>query len=249
MINNKRMKTKRLLKNSIFLVFAGIAAVSCNDVEEKLEVLTDVYVINKDFDGEVKSATAYYAYANKSLMSATVAIPNDGGNIELEAQAGSNFNFGKEPENSDFTSTAPVEGSYAFTVKDMDGETQVVTDALSYDGLAVPQFSKINFTGSPITLETEWNAVPETDGYFIKMYNTSGKLIFSGYSVASNVLKYTVTTSTSSGYWSEAAVEGQTYLLQINAFTNDAEANSTNAAYNIQEISVGESQITWGTNN
>lgn len=249
MINNKRMKTKRLLKNSIFLVFAGIAAVSCNDVEEKLEVLTDVYVINKDFDGEVKSATAYYAYANKSLMSATVAIPNDGGNIELEAQAGSNFNFGKEPENSDFTSTAPVEGSYAFTVKDMDGETQVVTDALSYDGLAVPQFSKINFTGSPITLETEWNAVPETDGYFIKMYNTSGKLIFSGYSVASNVLKYTVTTSTSSGYWSEAAVEGQTYSLQINAFTNDAEANSTNAAYNIQEISVGESQITWGTNN
>ena len=243
------MKTKRLLKNSIFLIFAGITAVSCNDVEEKLEVLTDVYVINKDFDGEVKSATAYYAYANKSLMSATVAIPNDGGNIELEAQAGSNFNLGKEPGNSDFTSTAPVEGRYAFTVKDMDGETQVVTDSLSYDGLAVPQFTKINFSGSQVTLETEWNAVAETDGYFIKMYNTSGKLIFSGYNVASNVLKYSVTSSTNSGYWSETAVDGQTYLLQINAYTNDADANNTNAAYNVQEISVGETQITWGTNN
>lgn len=243
------MKTKRFLKNSIFLILAGITAVSCNDVEEKLEVLTDVYVINKDFDGEVKSATAYYAYANKNLMSATVAIPNNGGNVALAAQSGSNFNLGKEPENSDFTSTAPVEGSYSFTVKDMDGETQVVPDVLSYDGLAVPEFTKINFSGSPITLETEWNAIPETDGYFIKMYNTSGKLIFSGYSVASNVLKYSVTSSTNSGYWSEAAVEGQNYLLQINAFTNDADANSSNAAYNIQEISVGETQIKWGTNN
>jgi hypothetical protein len=242
------MKTKRLLKNSIFLVFAGIAAVSCNDVEEKLEVLTDVYVINKKFDGEVKSAAAYFAYANKSLMSATVAIPNNGGNVELKTQAGSNFNLGKEPENSDFTATAPVEGNYSFTVKDMDGETLVVKDSLSYDGLAVPHFTKITFDDSPITLETEWNAVPQTDGYFIKMYNTSGKLIFSGYNVASSVLKYTITSSANSGYWSEAAVEGQTYLLQINAYTNDADANNSNAAYNVQEISVGESQITWGTN-
>ena len=242
------MKTKRFLKSSIFVIFAGISAVSCNDVEEKLEVLTDVYAINKDFDGVVKSATAYYAYANKNLMSATVAIPNNGGNVALAAQSGSNFNLGKEPENSDFTTTTPVEGNYSFTVKDMDGETQVVPDVLSYDGLAVPHFTKINFSGSPLTLETEWNAIPETDGYFIKMYNTSGKLIFSGYSVASGILKYSVTSSTNSGYWSEAAVVGQTYLLQINAYTNDADANSTNAAYNIQEVSVGESQITWGTN-
>ena len=121
------MKTKRFLRNSMFLIFAGISVVSCNDVEEKLEVLTDVYVINKEFDGEVKSATSYFAYANKSLMSATVAIPNNGGNVELETQAGSNFNLAKEPADSDFTTNAPVEGSYVFTVKDMDGETLVVT--------------------------------------------------------------------------------------------------------------------------
>ena len=38
-INNNKMKTKRFLKNSIFLILAGITGVSCNDVEEKLEVL------------------------------------------------------------------------------------------------------------------------------------------------------------------------------------------------------------------
>ncbi len=242
------MKTKRFLKNSIFLILACFTAVSCNDVEEKLEVLTDVYVINKDFDGEVKTANAFYAYANKNLMSGTVAQPNNGGNVELESQPGSNFTLGKEPSDSDFKTTAPVEGNYVFTIKDMNGETQVVTDILSYDGLAVPHFTKINFSGTTVTLETEWAAIPETDGYFIKMFNTSGKLIFSGYNVASNVLKYTITGSTNSGYWSEAAVEGQTYLLQINAYTNDAEANSSNASYNVQEISVGESEITWGTN-
>lgn len=248
MNNNNKMKTKGFLKNSIFLILAGFTAVSCNDVEEKLEVLTDVYVVNKDFDGEVKSATSYFAYANKSLMSASVAIPNNGGNVELETQPGSNFNLAKEPADSDYTTIAPAEGSYTFTVKDMDGEIQVVSDVLSYDGLAVPHFTKINFTGSPFVLETEWAAISNADGFFIKMYNTSGKLIFSGYSVDSNILKYTITGSTNSGYWSETAVEGQTYLLQINAYTNDPEANSSNSAYNVQEISVGESQIEWGTN-
>ncbi len=242
------MKTKRFLKNSMLLILTGFSVVSCNDTEEKLEVLTDVYAINKEFDGEVKSATAYYAYANKNLMSATVAQPNSGGNVELESQPGSIFNLGKEPSDSDFKTTAPIEGSYVFTVKDMDGETQVVTDVLSYDGLAIPQFTKINFSGSPFTLDTEWDAIPETDGYFIKMYNTSGKLIFSGYSVASNILKYTISSSTNAGYWSETAVDGQTYLLQINAFTNDLEANNSNSAYNVQEISVGETEIIWGTN-
>lgn len=242
------MKTKRFLKNSMLLIFAGISVVSCNDDDVDLKVLTDVYAINKKFDGEVKSATSYAAYANKNLMSATVAIPSDGGNVELVSQPGSIFNFAKEPANSDFKTTPPVEGSYVFTVKDMDGETQVVPDVLKYEGLGIPQFSKINFTGSPFVLETEWAAIPKTFGYFIKMYNTDGKLIFSGYNVGADVLKYTITGSTSSGYWSEAAVDGQIYRLQINAYTNDAEANVSNAAYNIQEISVGESQITWGTN-
>lgn len=242
------MKTKRFLRNLMFLIFVGISVVSCNDVEEKLEVLTDVYVINKEIGGEVKSATSYFAYANKSLMSATVAIPNNGGNVELESQSGSIFNLAKEPADSDFKTTAPVEGSYVFTVKDMDGETQVVPDILSFDGLGIPHFTKINFTGSPFALETEWAAIPDADGFFIKMFNTSGKLIFSGYSVVSNVLKYTISSSTTSGYWSEAAVNGQTYLLQINAYTTDPEANSSNSAYNVQEISVGESEITWGTN-
>lgn len=242
------MKTKRFLRNSMLVVFAGISVVSCNDFEEKLEVLTDVYVINKEFDGEVKSAISYFAYANKSLMNATVAQPNNGGNVELESQPGSTFNLAKEPADSDFKTTAPVEGSYVFTVKDMDGETLIVPDILSFDGLGIPHFTKINFTGSPFVLDTEWAAIPETDGYFIKMYNTSGKLIFSGYNVASNILKYSITSSTNSGYWSEAAVNGQTYLLQINAYTNDPEANSSNSAYNVQEISVGESEITWGEN-
>lgn len=242
------MKTKRFLRNSMFLIFAGISVVSCNDVEEKLEVLTDVYVINKEIDGEVKSATSYFAYANKSLMSATVAIPNNGGNVELESQPGSIFNLAKEPADSDFKTTAPVEGSYVFTVKDMNGETQVVTDILSYDGLAIPQFSKINFTGSPFVLETEWGKITDTKGYFIKMIKPDGKLIFSSYSIGSDVVKYSITGSSNSGYWSETAVDGQTYLLQINAYTNDAEANSSNSAYNVQEISVGESEITWGTN-
>lgn len=242
------MKTKHILRNTMLVLLVGTAMVSCNDFEEELDVLTDVYVINKKFDIEVKSAVAYYAYANQNMMSATVTIPNNGGVVELESYPASIYTLAKEPKDSDYKTTAPAEGSYVFTMKGVNGETLQVPDILSYDGLDIPQFTKIKFSGTPFILELEWNDITEADGYVVKMFDTDGKLIFNGYSVGSDINKYIITGSSSSGYWSEAAVEGESYRLQLNAFTYDSEANTSNYIYNISEISLGETQITWEVN-
>jgi hypothetical protein len=37
-------------------------------------------------------------------------------------------------------------------------------------------------------------------------------------------------------------------MLQLNAFTYDAEANISNYVYNLSELSLGETQIEWGVN-
>lgn len=242
------MKTSRIFRTILAVLLTIFTIVSCNDFEEELEVLTDVYVINKKFGNEVRSANAYYAYANQTLSGATVTLPNNGGEIELENFTGSIYTFAKEPDDSDFKTTAPVEGSYAFSIRGGNGEVLQVPDILSYDGLGIPEFTKIMFSGTQATLELEWADIPDADGYVIKMFDLDDKLIFNGYGVKGDVNKYTVSSTSNSGYWSETAVNEKPYRLQINAFSYDAEGNNSNYTYNISEISLGETQIEWGVN-
>jgi len=242
------MKAKKIFGNALLAVLTGFSFVSCNDVENDLEVLTDVYVINKEFDNEIRSANAHYAYASQSMLKATVSIPGITDVVELESYSGATFTMAKEPKDADYKTTAPVEGSYVFNIQGYNGELLQVTDVLSYEGIDIPVFTKTKFSGTPLNLELEWNDVAGADGYVVKMFDTSGKLIFNGYSVGADVNKYTVTYFSNSGFWSTPAVEGQPYLLQLNAFSYDADASTSNAVYNISEISIGETQITWGVN-
>ncbi len=241
------MKIRSILNNTALVLMAAFSAVSCNESEETLEVLTDVYVINKKFGAEVKSANTYFAYASQSMLKATVSIPNNGGVMELESYSGATFTMAKEPSDADYKTTAPVEGSYVFTIQGYNGEMLQVSDILSYEGLEIPEFTKITFS-TLLILELEWNDVSGADGYVVKMFDTNGKLVFNGYGVQGDVNKYTITSSSNSGFWNTPAVEGQSYLLQLSAFSYDADANASNAAYNISEISIGEKQITWGVN-
>jgi hypothetical protein len=68
------------------------------------------------------------------------------------------------------------------------------------------------------------------------------------YNIGYSYNKYTITGTSNSGFWNTPAVNGESYLLQVNAFSYDAEANQTNYIYNVSEISIGESQIEWGVN-
>jgi len=241
------MKAKKILNVTVLALLTGAAVVSCNESEEQLDVLTDVYVVNKKFGTEVKSANTYFAFASQSMLKATVSIPDNAGVVELESYSGATFTMAKEPNNTDYKTTAPVEGTYVFTVQGYNGEMLQVPDILSYEGLEIPEFTKTTFS-TPLILELEWKDVTGADGYVVKMFDTSGKLVFNGYGVKGDVNKYSVTSSSNSGYWSTTAVDGQSYLLQLSAFSYDADANASNATYNISEISLGETQIKWGVN-
>jgi hypothetical protein len=243
------MKRRKVMKKILLILITGITLVSCdNNNNDQFDVASDVYAINRIFDDEIRTALAYYAYADQSIMSASVALPGNGGNIELKDFPGSLYTMAKEPEDSEYKAISPAEGIYTFTVKSSNGVTIQQQDSLDYVHLAIPHFTKTNFAGIPVYLETEWNLIPGADSYNVKMFDLEGKLIFTSFIVGNNVNQYIITGSSASGYWTELVTENQQYLLQINAIVYDSDANSSNYVYNVSEISIGEKLITWGSN-
>ena len=242
------MKTKRFLRSTLFVLLAGFVFVSCNDDEMPLEVYTDMMTINKKVGDVVKKAPAYYAYGNKGLDSATVALPGNSGVVSLAVHPGSFYTFIKEPVAADFKDVPPAEGNYKFKVKAESGEVLEMTDAFDYEGLPLPQITKDTFSGSPAVLTVEWTAATGADGYFVKILDGTDKLIFSGYVVSSTTLKYVVAGGPTSGSWVTAPETDKTYKLQVNAVAYDADATNANREYNVSEVSVAEKQIVWGRN-
>lgn len=241
------MKSKRNFKTVLFAMLLGVVVVSCNDKEVALEVNTDVVIMNKKIDNVVKRAPAYYAYGNKALDVVTVTPPG-GTAVQLETFSGSVYSMAKEPANSDFSDVPPADGNYVFSVTGLGGETLQSEDVVDFVGLGIPQITKDTFSGSPEVLNVEWTTVTGTDGYFVKLLDTTGKQVFSGYIVVSTVDKYTVSGASTSGSWTEAAVDGQTYILQVNAITFDDDATNSDNVYNVSELSIAEKQIVWGEN-
>ena len=242
------MKVRKFLGKTFLVLLSGAAIVSCNDSETPLEAFADVMVINKKVNDVVKRGPSYYVYGNQGLESASVALPGNTDTIELAGYPGSSFTFLKEPVAADYKDVPPAEGNYKFTVKSKDGEVLEVTDAFDFEGLPVPLIKKDTFVGSPAALNVEWAAVTGSDGYFVKLLGTDQKLVFSGYVVSPGTLKYTISGSASSGSWVAAPVDGEDYILQVNAIAYDAGATSANSDYNVSEVSIAEKPVTWGEN-
>jgi hypothetical protein len=242
------MKANKFLGKTFLVLLSGAAIVSCSDSEIPLEVFADVMVINKKVDNAVKRAPAYYAYGNQSIQSASVALPSTSEIVELGAYPGSSYTFYRQPEAADYEDVPPADGNYEFTVKAQTGEIMEVTDVFDFEGLTIPQIKKDTFVGSPVVLNVEWAAVTGSDGYFVKLLDTDEKLVFSGYIVSSSTLKYTVSSSASSGSWVKSPVEGEDFILQVNAIAYDTGSTSATSDYNVSEISIGEKPIIWGVN-
>jgi hypothetical protein len=236
------------MKN-IFLTFLiTILLISCNNSDEEFDVTSDVYSVNKKFGEEVKSAVAYYAYSSQNLASGTVTLPENSGTIDLEYYPGAIKTLAKEPKDSDFSTETPVSGKYKFTITGSNGGKVEQTDSLAYMNLGIPEFTKLHFDGNPVSLELEWNLISDAQGYVVKMFDLERKLIFTGFTLNGNVKNYIINSSSGTGYWSGTVSTLQQYIVQINAIAYDSEATNDDYLYNVNEVSVGESQITWGVN-
>jgi len=239
------MKLKGLLLRVIIVLSAVPAIISCNKGEdEAFVVISDVYYINQIIDNEVQTGVAYYAFGNKAITSASVTLPG-GGTVELQSNQTFWYTWFKEPDIEEYTTGYPSEGTYDFEITSEAGDVMQSSDELEIDSLEIPVIDSIEYNSNLPGYKVTWNEIEKAHGFVVKIKNSDGNFIFSGYTVSGDTNSYDVIEG-GAGQWVENPVDGETYTFQIQALRFDNDANQSNYIYNFEEVSIGETNVVWG---
>lgn len=236
---------QKLFFNFLVILTLGLSFTSCNKEEEEkpFDALGDAFYIHQVIDGEVKTAVAFYAYANNFVSSASVTHP---GGTTTSLQNGLNLSYTwlKEPETSDFTTEYPQDGSYQFEITSEKGETLQAVDLLEIDSLGMPEFNKTEYDDESFSYEVEWNETVNADAYLVKVLTDQQQVVFVGFLIDNSATKYIISQNT--GSWDQSPVTDETYTLQLLAYSFEESVEEANYTYHIQEISIKEQEVVWG---
>jgi len=230
-----------LLTAALPLLFWG-----CNkETQSKFDVNSDAYIIRKNIDGEVKSATTFYVYANQSISSATVTPPaGQGEPFHLSRSEESSFTFQKEPSAAEFKSETAAPGLYVFDIESSEGVKVQQVDELEIFNLQVPVITSTTFEPANMALTVKWDSVANADGYVVKLLTKEERAVFTSYSVSPKTTELSINSA--NGHWSTQIYSGDKIKLNVQAFIFDSDATLVDNIYNIGEIAVAEKEITWG---
>ncbi len=239
------MKRLNFIRNGLLILALLIAFTACNKEEDEFSVNCDVIFIKKKVNEEIVFGAAYFVYSNKSLVSAAVTDPNGGGPINLETFEDYSYTFLYEPVEEDFSTNFVIPGSYSFDISNTEGETIEATDEQEYSNVGFAEIDSLNFDVNNAGLYIGWNEVSGADAYNVRIYKTTGDMVFSGNLTNANTPEYFVSDFYTTGTWSEEPVKGQNYILRVQCIKYDPDATNNDYVYNVQEYSVTEQPITW----
>lgn len=244
------MKKLNCLKFLVLLFATTLLLSSCNDDDDdEFTAYSDAVFIKKKIDGQTKVATNYYAYSINGIESVKVKTPYNN-IIELDKYQNSSISFWKEAADSTYTTGIPAEGigTYNFEVIGKDGDTLNVKDVQAFDNISIPEIDSMSYTSSK-GLYVHWDSIIGADSYVLKMFDTNENLIFTGIELkASYPYSYLLYGNSSWGSWESSPENDKSYVLRIYGRVYDSNATSSDYAYNVQEISISDSTITWPTN-
>jgi len=236
----------RKITNFVLIVITSVALVSCfgDDTEPQFEVFTDAYVLKKKMGDEEVYARAFYAYANQLIKSASATeIGGAGEKITLTQDPRSVYTFSKIPQESDYAPYPPAASDYLFQVTSEGGITKESQDFLSFDDIGIPEITKVEFAEIDKYLDVAWTEVAGADGYLLKILNDEGTEIINGYGFSTDILEYRLNIVLEN--WFETPEQGKTYIVEVHAYAYEPQTEPGYEAYNVQEVSVSESNIIW----
>jgi hypothetical protein len=226
----------------------SVVLTSCIDDPEPvaLDAAPDVFVQKVVQDSVEMYSLAFWVVGNKALDSVTVKGPND--TIwTLEKDPSDNRVFSLYPEEEDYTDSLPDTGDYTFRVKSTQTDEAALTlkDELEDDELAAVVIDSTKFKNSK--LEIYWQEVDDTDGYYVRLYDDSDKLLYMSSRLDDDETDYAFGVSDTG--WANSgdkAQEGETYRVEALAILYESGVTGSDRDYNVQFISIASTEIVWG---
>lgn len=231
-------------KKIVFVLFASLFLVSCfnNDNDTNLEVNTDVYMLKKIVGDQPVYGVSFYAYGNQIMKSGTVTqVGGLGDQINLGLNPHSIFTLSKDPNENDYKLYLPAASEYLFKVTAESGSTVESKDFLNATDIGIPTIVKTEVGVNQKFVDVSWTAVSGADGYMIKIADANGNYIFSSEGLEPGINTYTINLLT--GNWVSPVEVGSAYSIQVHAFAYEENADPLYAAFNVEEISIGEKTI------
>ena len=244
-MNLNIFKAKKIKKTITFAIISTLSLFyfsSCNQEasNKDFEADGDVFIQKRIVDNEDQYAAFYYIFGNQAMDSASVTIPSSQ-TIKL---SGGNYTMLKEPEEEDFSTSMIATGEYVFVANYGEEETFQAYDIFSGDEIDVPVIDSISFNTTSDYLYVSWLSVNDADVYNVKLYSTNGDLVFNGQSMNSEATEFAFGLTTDT--WLSTPTDGTQYILRLNAYLLDSDADDTNWVYNFECNSYSETEITWG---
>lgn len=239
------MNEKKILTIAL-LVLLAFGFTSCFDEpEDEFQVEADVYYINKMVNGVWVHGTTYYVYGNQSMSSATVTTPLSGETIELKPAANFYNVMVNSPAEEDYTAFIPEQGNFQFEVTSEKGEVLYSSDEQDFENLEGAVIDSIGYDTGSFLVKVTWNKIDDCDGYYLKMFDAADELVFEGYGVGTDVTEFIVSEYYNTGNWEKEPVDGEDYSLLLQTFVYDNDATTSNASYNIKEVTLTDTTLTW----
>lgn len=228
----------------LIVVFLVSGLYSCDEESGTLnfKIIGDVLVLKKKVNDATVYAQAYFAYGTEPMTSAEVVTPG-GNSIALLPLDQLQLTWAKEATANDFSTNLPQVGSFKFSVVN-EGITHEASDLLVFDNIDFPVIDSTSYSTFNQTMTVEWQAVEGANHYMVKLAKPDGTIIYFSNLLFNNVLSFEIDTNL--GSWTEYPVDGGTYSLEVHAIKYESEANQTEYAYQVQEVSIAEKDIVWG---
>lgn len=234
---------KKLRTGIICLSFLALALTSCiKDTKVALQGVADVIIQDKKTDEGVKYAIVVYASANYDIQSAKVTAPGTGGKVYQLTATSSKQQFVYIPQESDYSSVAPVKGDYAIELITTEGETLTGKDVVGDEKLS-PIVVKTATMASQ-TLKITWDKVTDASAYAVRLYSADkSEVLYASTYLSTSVAEYEISAS-SSGWYTGKPVVNTNYVVELIAVRVETGV-STDTANNLQFITVDSKTVKW----
>lgn len=226
-----------------FVLFVlALSILSCNKKDDVATGVGDAVVIVKKSGNNTVYGVSLFAYTFSAFQSVKVvstAAPDK--TFTLKANQGYTSNFYLEAADNDFSTTKPAATTYKFSAIFENGATDEFQNELSDKVVAPTILDTCQYKPTRHLLRVVWKDVTDADSYSISIYDGS-TLVFASLEIANTIRAYSI-VSYGSGWASGFTPQnGKTYTVKVYAYLYEPSKSS----YNVQAVSVTESQVVWG---